>query len=438
MTRIVGLFTAVTILAWAAGLFIYPPGFTTRAVVHEMFFITGTLAWGFMAIALVIALRPAWLEKAAGEPIDRLYGMHRTLGIWATVLSVIHYFCKPIGGAFNAVLGAIGLAPAPAGKPVIDRSAMDALELFWADLRPIANDSAIWLTAILVVLAALALMRRIPYPKWLTIHRLFAIVFIGLALHSVRLMDATDFLSPFGWINLAVTVVGLWASVMILLRGVGAEKTIGASIERIEADGSLTLLEVRPEKPLRARPGQFAFLQVPGHEKHPFSIASESADGTLTFAIKGLGDFTNGLGGRLRVGDKLKVEGPWGAFTPDARKENQLWVAAGIGIAPFCAWLESARNGTAPKGTRLLWCVKNRAAEPMLPRVEALARHAGVSLEIFESRGPRMNPKAEIERMRPSGLAFCTGAGLGAELRAAWSAIGGSPEALQCERFEWR
>lgn len=209
MKRIVLPFVLVTTAAWLAGLFIFPPGYSTRAVSHEFFYLSGTLAWGLMAIALVIASRPAWLERVAGEPLDRLYGHHKTLGLWAIGLSVLHYFGKTVGGTVVSVVSLFGIEAAQVGRPVIDQTGMNALELFWSALRPVAVTSSIWATAFMVLLGVLALSKRIKYPAWLTAHRLFAVVFLVLSLHSVRLMDTTDFVSPFGWINLVITVVGV-------------------------------------------------------------------------------------------------------------------------------------------------------------------------------------------------------------------------------------
>lgn len=441
MKRIVLPFVLVTTAAWLAGLFIFPPGYSTRAVSHEFFYLSGTLAWGLMAIALVIAARPAWLERVAGEPLDRLYGHHKTLGLWTIGLSVLHYFGKTVGGTVVSVVSLFGIEAAQVGRPVIDQTGMNALELFWSALRPVAVTSSIWATAFMVLLGVLALSKRIKYPAWLTAHRLFAVVFLVLSLHSVRLMDTTDFVSPFGWINLVVTVVGVWASVVILVKGAGASKSVPATVRAAEHAGGVTILTVEPTKTFAAAPGQFAFLKVSGHEKHPFTIAGRTPEGGIVFAIKGLGDFTAALSETVKPGDAVEVEGPWGALTPENDVPNQVWVAAGIGIAPFLAWLESERGDAAPAGTTLLWCVKSKTEEPLLARVEALAKDAGAALRIFESGGERLRPEvlfSETFPQLPSRLVCCAGAGLSEKLARAWTRAGGRAEHFRREEFDWR
>ena len=67
MQRIVWAFTACTTAAWLFGLWVDPPALNGRGVTHEVFYWNGVLAWGFMAMAIVIAARPAWLEGKAAD-----------------------------------------------------------------------------------------------------------------------------------------------------------------------------------------------------------------------------------------------------------------------------------------------------------------------------------------------------------------------------------
>ena len=55
MKRIVYGFVLVTLALWGLNLWVHPVAMNTRAVVHEAFYINGVLAWGFMAMAIVIA-----------------------------------------------------------------------------------------------------------------------------------------------------------------------------------------------------------------------------------------------------------------------------------------------------------------------------------------------------------------------------------------------
>lgn len=439
MQRIVWAFTALTTAAWLFGLWVDPPALNGRGVTHEVFYWNGVLAWGFMAMAIVIAARPAWLERVTKTPLDELYRWHRTLGFWALGLSVVHWVTKTL---MQPILSLMTLDPVPK----IVRGELAGFDLFWSQIRPFAVDSSIWATAIALLLGAMVFVKAIRYSKWLLWHKLFSVLFILLSVHSIRLMDPADAFLPLGWINIAVTLVGLRYSAVLLVRGAGREKTVKAAVTDVRVDRDVTLLTVRPEKPLSVRPGEFAFLATKGEEKHPFSVASVRPDGTLLFAVKALGDFTKNTVPAIAPGDEVTVEGPWGAFTPaflegDAEKKprHEVWVAGGIGIAPFYAWLESAakRKNAAPCA-KLVWCIRDRAAEPLFGRIEWLARKAGVSLHVVESKIARLDAAALFREGLPESLALCAGTGLSNAVIDAYLKAGGKRSAVRREHFDWR
>ena len=439
MQRIVWAFTALTTAGWLFGLWVDPPALNGRGVTHEVFYWNGVLAWGFMAMAIVIAARPAWLERVTKTPLDELYRWHRTLGFWALGLSVVHWVTKTL---MQPILSLMTLDPVPK----IVRGELAGFDLFWSQIRPFAVDSSIWATAIALLLGAMVFVKAIRYSKWLLWHKLFSVLFILLSVHSIRLMDPADAFLPLGWINIAVTLVGLRYSAVLLVRGAGREKTVKAAVTDVRVDRDVTLLTVRPEKPLSVRPGEFAFLATDGEEKHPFSVASVRPDGTLLFAVKALGDFTKNTVPAIAPGDEVTVEGPWGAFTPafleaDGKdgSHHEVWVAGGVGIAPFYAWLESAakRKNAAPCA-KLVWCIRDRAAEPLFGRIEWLARKAGVSLHVVESKIARLDAAALFREGLPESLALCAGTGLSNAVIDAYLKVGGKRSAVRREHFDWR
>lgn len=439
MRRIVWGFVAATTAAWLFGLWADPPAMNGRGISHEVFYWNGVLAWGFMAMAIVIAARPAWLERVTKTPLDELYRWHRTLGFWALGLSVVHWVTKTL---MQPILSLMTLDPVPK----IVRGELAGFDLFWSQIRPFAVDSSIWATAIALLLGAMVFMKAVRYSKWLLWHKLFSVLFIILSVHSIRLMEPADVFLPLGWINIAVTAVGLWYSVLLLVRGAGREKTVKAVVSDVRVDQNVTLLTVRPEKPLAVRPGEFAFLATDGEEKHPFSVASIRPDGTLLFAVKALGDFTTDTLSTVRAGDTVTIEGPWGAFTPaflegDAQKKprHEVWVAGGIGIAPFYAWLESAaKEENAAPYAKLVWCIRDRTAEPLFGQVEWLAKKAGVDLRVVESKTARLDAAALFREGLPESLALCAGAGLSSAVIDAYLKAGGERSAVRREHFDWR
>lgn len=436
--RIIFGLTLATVLLWAANLLIVPPVVSTRTIIHEIFYVTGTVAWLWMAMAIVIAARPAGIERWTKTPLDALYLWHRRLGVAAIVLSVVHWFVKDWAGP---ILSALAVPSAP--KPVRSGAVLEGFDALWAWLRPFSETSGLWLTALMVVLGLLSYMKRLGYTRWLTTHKLFSLIFVVLSVHSIRLMDAADYLTPYGLLNIAITIVGCAASFVLLFPGAGRAKTVPAVVSETEERGSVTLVTVETVRPLGASAGQFAFLapaagQNAG-EKHPFSIAS--VDGRrLVFAVKRLGDFTTERVPKLEVGEALRVEGPWGTFSPERLDGTSVWIAAGIGVAPFLAWLEQRAEEPEAhrRPARLVWCVRDKATEPLLPEVLERAKRADVEVEIYESRVKRLDPAALFAADRPETVALCAGEGLAHKVAEAWTRAGGRPEALLREHFAWR
>ncbi len=435
MKKIPIAFTVLALGTWALGIILNPPAPTPRLISREALYLTGLLSYGFMAMAVVIAARPAWVERVFQAPLDRLYGLHRTLGFLALGLAVLHWATKPL---LRPLLALLPLENAPRAPMAAVSGDGFSFEAFWAALRPFAETSAAVSTLIALALGALVFVSCLSYSKWRLLHKAFSWIFLLLTVHTLRLADPADFYTPFGWLILATAGIGCRYAVGILLRGAGRQKSVPGKISSVESTSpGLTVLQVRPERALKALPGQFAFLKSAGQEKHPFSIAGSSADGTLTFIIKALGDYTSRIVPALQVGEAVEIEGPWGDFIPDYRAENQVWIAAGVGIAPFCAWLTDAASAAHGR-IRLIWCLKNRAAEPLLNRVETLAAAADVELLIFESGGVRFDPEKLFASGLPDLVAVCAGLRLAASVRTAFFKAGGKADRLKTEQFNWR
>ena len=89
----------------------------------------------------------------------------------------------------------------------------------------------------MLVLCLLAVVRTLRYTHWLKFHQVLSIVFLGLTLHCVRLMDTTDFMMSFGWLNLIITVAGSVAALILLFRGPGAKLREEGTIVETACEG---------------------------------------------------------------------------------------------------------------------------------------------------------------------------------------------------------
>jgi propane monooxygenase reductase subunit len=108
-------------------------------------------------------------------------------------------------------------------------------------------------------------------------------------------------------------------------------------------DVMLVALEVDGE-PLAFKPGQYVDLFVPGSdERRSYSMANLPGNGRLEFIIKCYpgGVLSGLLGGGLKVGDEMRLSGPYGNCVLDhsSAQEGCLLIAGGSGMAPMLALL---------------------------------------------------------------------------------------------------
>jgi ferredoxin-NADP reductase len=90
--------------------------------------------------------------------------------------------------------------------------------------------------------------------------------------------------------------------------------------------------------------GQFFQWRVlkPGlwWQAHPYSVSALPDPPYLRFTVKDLGDHS-GVLAHLTPGTRLAIEGPYGAFTADARRGDRVaLIGAGVGVTPLRALLE--------------------------------------------------------------------------------------------------
>ncbi len=103
------------------------------------------------------------------------------------------------------------------------------------------------------------------------------------------------------------------------------------------------------------------------------------------------------------------VEGPYGKFTLPKQSNNSVWLAAGIGITPFMAWLEAlAAKKETRNSTTLTYCVTSQQEAPLIDRVKDLCAQTGVRLILHESKVEQDYLKPEqIAEYKPSTVWFC-------------------------------
>lgn len=367
-TLLASLFALVS-LAWSWDVFVaggVSGGSLPWAVRQEGLYLTGLLSIAMMSLAMFLAARPAWLEGPLGG-LDRMYRTHKWAGILAVGFAALHWLIEMSSDILKAMIGREGRIP--------KEKFTGLLEV----LRDLAEDMGEWAIYAVLAMLALTLWKRFPYRSWRLLHQAMPVLYLMLALHAALLAPIDYWMQPAGGLLALLIGAGVYGSVHSLAGHIGRARRVSGTIVAIEPS-SADVVAVRCQLDARwrgHRPGQFAFITFdPKEGPHPFTIASaDRGDRTVSFQIKALGDYTRGLADRLQPGQAVSIEGPYGRFDiarchPQAQ---QIWIAGGIGVTPFLAWLESlqASRREAPAAD-LHYCTRDRDVDPFVARLTSL------------------------------------------------------------------
>lgn len=327
--------------------------------------VCGVGALSLMASSAILASRWSWIERIFGG-LDRVYRVHKWLGVYALVLASIHLLFK-------------------ADMRGWDTAAIFAVSPDWARLARQASFVGLMLTLVL------ALNRNIPYGVWRWWHRLSGPIFLIVVVHWLSIKSPLSLTSPIGlWLatvsGLAV-VAATWKLTLYPFLARHSEYRV-VDVVRTGTAAQVELLPTGRHGVFK--PGQFGFLRMKAQglrEPHPFTIAAGGGpDGRIRFVIRSLGDFTEKLIAGVAVGMRADVYAPHGAFQRNTTADRELWIAGGVGISPFIAWMEDQAAGGFDKVTLFYFYTPGRAF-PDLEVLRALADDRGVEF-VPISTGP--------------------------------------------------
>ena len=401
--------------------------------------LTGILGIGVMSVALLLATRPILLEPFFGG-LDKMYRLHKWLGISALVLATLHWLVKQLPGW----LVDLGWMERPVRGHMPEPSA--PIFKFLQSLRGLAEGFGEWAFYALVVLITLALVKWFPYRLFFKTHRLLALAYLALVFHSVVLMKFSYWGEPLGWVMAILMLGGSVASLIILFRRVGLSRRMVGVVTAFTRHPQVRVLEVAVQAKGRwsgHQSGQFVFVTFDTREgAHPFTISSAwSGDGHMNFLIKELGDYTRVLPQHLKVGDPVKIEGPYGCFDFNSECARQIWVGGGIGITPFVARLEQLKLQPSDQHIDLFYAT----ASPYnlaIHQLRLLAREARVVLHVMvEAKDGRLSVEhicKAVPDWQTGDIWFCGPASFGHALHAGFAARGLTDKNFHEELFDLR
>ncbi|WP_243755415.1 ferric reductase-like transmembrane domain-containing protein [Thiomicrorhabdus sp. 6S3-12] len=380
---------------------------------------SGVIAIGVMSVAMILALRPVWLE-ARLNGLDKMYRLHKWLGITALVFSVLHWWWA-LGTKWMVGWGWLERPQRGPGS----QEQLPVIEQWFRDQRGLAESLGEWAFYIAAALMILALVKWFPYQLFKKTHKWLAAVYLVLAFHSVILMDFDYWRQPVGWVMAALLQAGTLSAILVLLGRIGRGRQVRGTIQSISSypgvhaiEGSIRLDQSWPGH----EPGQFAFVTSNRSEgAHPYTIASawDPKKPCLTFIVKELGDWTEKLHSRLHVGMPVTVEGPYGCFHFKDHQPRQIWIGAGIGITPFIARMKHLAKH--PGNQKIdLFHVTADYDQQVIDKLCADAEAANIRLHLIVTpKDGRLTPE-QIRETVPewllSSIWFCGPSGFGEHL----------------------
>lgn len=385
----------------------------------------GSVAVIAMSQCLILAARPRLLEPLFGG-LDHMYRAHKWLGITALGLMLAHdqfepdfeHWVRETGiGDFSKDLGEVALY-----------GLITLILLSWIKRIPVIG----W---------------EVPYQLWWFTHRLTGSFFALVVIHQM-LVD-----TPYAWNDpLAVYLnvfcalgLGSYLFIQLLARRF---RRRAYRVESMERQAGVTDLTLTPlGRPMRWRPGQFAFLNVPGFglgEAHPFSITEPPhPTDRVRFAIKPLGDWTRRLPKRLSPGATVEVEGPYGHFNFRKGGPKQIWIAGGVGITPFLAWAQSLA-AEEQRSIYLIYSVRREQDAIGLDVLNDVAKTVpAFSFDlVVSSQEGRLTADGLVGRApfspKDADLFFCGPSNLRRAILRGLKARGLAPKRVRFEYFEFR
>ena len=349
------------------------------AILNLLGRLTGVAGLSSLLIAAILSCRVPGVDRPFGG-LTKLWKTHHRLGAVALLLLLAH----PPLLALSAAGGSLAAA---------------ARVLF-----PPPGDWATWLgwvalLAMMIFLApGFAFFGQPEYQRWHRLHRLSALAVVAAVAHAAWFgRTIPDAANTAIWLVLSAGAVATVAWRLVFARRAGRLRYV---IEQVLVRANNVVeLSLRPRgRHLEYAAGQFVYLTpfdeslTAGRgEEHPYTLTSAPNDPELRVTIKDLGDASHAIQS-IVPGTDVGIEGPYGDFFPRGdTADPELWIAGGIGIAPFLGRLRDLAARGAQLDAHLIYCVQDPARAHCIDELEQLAARVPrmrMTLHFFYRNGP--------------------------------------------------
>jgi len=349
-----------------------------------LFFVLGPLF--ALLVGPLPPTRDFWTEFSAAIGYVGLAMMGLQFGLTARFRYVTEPWGEDVIYHFHRKISLIAVALALAHPIILFVVRPELLALLNFIQAPWRARFAALSTYSLIALVVMALWRvklNLRYETWHLTHVILAVV--AVAAGVAHMIGWSFYLTaPWKrelWIGLVLFWIGLLLYVRLFKPLFMLRKPYRIAEVRKERGDSCTLV-MRPDGHggFRFSPGQFGWLtlwdspfKITGH---PFSFSSSAAvdDGRVEMTIRNLGDFTSRIPS-VPVGQRVYLDGPYGAFTIDRNPADMhVLIAGGVGITPMVSIARTLADRGDKRPIILLYGSKDWESITFREELEALKK----------------------------------------------------------------
>jgi len=305
---------------------------------------------------------------------DVIYYFHRQVSLIAVGLVVVHplimFFAQP------------ALLALP-----------DPFEIPWGAVFAFIS---VFAAIALVVMALWRAELGVRYELWHLSHIALAVIAVVFGfLHMVGWsFYLTDPWKRALWLGLAIAWLVLFMYVRLFRPLLMLRRPYRVVEVRTERGDSTTLV-MRPDghAGFRFRPGQFGWLTVWGSPfritANPFSFSSsaELPGGQVEMTIRKLGDFS-GAADRIAKGQRVFLDGPYGAFTIGNPADMHVLIAGGVGITPMMSMIRTLADRRDRRPVILLYGNKDWDAATFREELDSMKERLDLTVVHVLSNPP--------------------------------------------------
>ena len=357
----------VVFLTIVLPIFLWALTFPNTTIKHKAFPVIvygsqlfGVIGFSLFAMSFILSTRIKPIEKYFGG-LDKLYHLHHTIGKAAFFMLLIH-----------PVVLAVRWLPDNIAKT------------FWY-LLPVHRKMEInlgsWALIGLTLLLLFTLIIKLPYDKWKITHKFMGLFFIlGIA----HVFGVDSFYEENTWLAIYFIILAFLALSAFMYKAILHKWVVKKHAYNVVGINRIndTIMEItlsNTSTPFDYTPGQFCFFQFVSEdismESHPYTICGTSVEGEMNILVKSLGDYTTNLYKKLTLNTPVLVEGPYGCFDYRVGTKEQIWIAGGVGIAPFISWCRDLeKNYMLGLEVDLYYCVNNETEASHLEEFKKLEK----------------------------------------------------------------